>query len=133
MCSQKNFLNEISETSTPYKEPGWEFFLERKEGIPHRWSTAHENLTPALGLAEGALSPPCHLHMLHRKDLEQIWIQEKRKMSPNTRAMGQGVQIWKTTFHRRVAMCIPQQDLQPESPGAPKVSRVKPQGKVPCK
>lgn len=41
-------------------------------------SAARENLTPVLGPAEGGLSPPCHLCMSHRKDLEQIWSKEKR-------------------------------------------------------
>jgi hypothetical protein len=71
-------------------------------------------VTPDLGLAESGLSPPCHLPILHRKDLEQIWIKEKRKVRPNTRAMGQGIQIWKITFYGRVATCIPLEDLHPE-------------------
>jgi hypothetical protein len=110
----KKIFNEISEASTHCKGLSWGLFLERKEGIPHRWSVAQEKVTPDLGLAEGELSPPCHLPMLHRKDVEQIWIQEKRKVNPNTRAMGQGVRIWKITFHRRVTTGTPQEDLHPE-------------------
>jgi hypothetical protein len=87
----KKIFNEISEASTHCKGLSWGLFLERKEGIPHRWSVAQEKVTPDLGLAEGELSPPCHLPMLHRKDLEQIWIQEKGKVRPNTRAMVQGI------------------------------------------
>jgi hypothetical protein len=76
-CALKKTFNEISEASTHCKGSGWGFFLERKEGIPNRWSVVHEKVTPDLGLAEGGLSPPCYLHILHRKNLEQIWIQEK--------------------------------------------------------